>query len=117
MAKTISHGFTRQNAAVATPSIASTRSVERLWNENRPESRIERPRARRSMGAIRTWLIATIDAAAATPASAYETRLLEEMLMTAWKLAQAPSIASVQLKMLKLWMYQATRVFSHSGMW
>ena len=37
--------------------------------------------------------------------------------LMAWKHAQAESIESVQLQMLKLWMYQALRVFSHSGSW
>ena len=33
-----------------------------------------------------------------------------------WKAAYAASIESVQLQMLKVWMYQALRLFSHSGM-
>ena len=33
----------------------------------------------------------------------------------AWKLAHAASRASVQLQMLKVWLYQAFRFFSHSG--
>ena len=66
----ISQGFQAQKAAIATPSIASTRSVERLGNEKSPDSRIECPRARCSMGAIRAWLTTTIEAAAAKPAIA-----------------------------------------------
>ena len=66
----ISQGFEPQNAAIETPSMASTRSVERLGNEKRPDSRSECPRARWSIGAISKWLTATIEAAAARPASA-----------------------------------------------
>jgi hypothetical protein len=53
-ANRISHGLASQKAAIATPSIASTRSVERLWNEKSPDSWIECPRARCSIGAIST---------------------------------------------------------------
>ena len=38
-----SHGFVCQNAAVATPSVASTSSVERLSNVKSPDSRSEMP--------------------------------------------------------------------------
>ena len=63
-----------------------------------------------------TWLTATIEAAAAIPAMAYCTSLPESILRTAWNAAYAASIDSVQLQMLKIWMYQALRFFSHSGM-
>ena len=66
----ISHGLRTQKAAIATPSIASTRSVERLGKEKRPDSRREWPRARCSIGAIRKWFTPTIAAAAARPAIA-----------------------------------------------
>ena len=63
-------GSSRQKAAIATPSIASTSSVERLANEKSPDSRSEWPRARWSIGAISRWLTPTIEAAAARPAIA-----------------------------------------------
>src|SRR5205814_6739969 len=51
-----------------------------------------------------------------TPAIAYETRLvLPRACSTAWKAAQAAIIENVQLAMLKIAMYQGSRVFSHSG--
>jgi hypothetical protein len=112
----ISHGFVAQKAAIATPSIASTRSVERLGNENSPDSRSEWPRARWSIGAISRWFTATIAAAADRPASAYSTSDAGASRRTPWKAAYAASIDSVQLQMLKIWMYQALRFFSHSGM-
>ena len=68
------------------------------------------------MGAISRWLSTTIVAAAATPAIAYETRLvLPRASSTTWKAAQAAIIENVQLAMLKIAMYQGSRVFSHSG--
>src|SRR5919202_40453 len=114
----MSQGFASQNAAVATPSMASTRSVERLWNEKSPESRKEVPRASLSIGAIRPWLTATIASAAAAPPAAYEARWpWANRLVTPWKLAHAASIESVQLEMLNTPMYHAMRVLSHSGTW
>jgi hypothetical protein len=105
-----------QQAAIATPSIASTRSVERLGNENSPDSRSEWPRARWSIGAISRWFTATMAAAADRPASAYSTSDAGAIRRRPWKAAYAASIDSVQLQMLKIWMYQALRFFSHSGM-
>jgi hypothetical protein len=65
-----SHGFSSQNVAIPTPSDASTRSVERLCIENRPDSRIECPRASASIGASSEWLIPTSSTHAVNPASA-----------------------------------------------
>src|SRR5919198_6341103 len=59
----------------------------------------------------------TIAAAAPNPANANSSSEPDPIRRTAWKLAYAASIASVQLQMLKIWMYQALRVLSHSGMW
>ena len=56
--------------ASTTPRPASTMSLERLSAEKRPLSANETPRARRSIGASRTWFTRTRSAPAATPAAA-----------------------------------------------
>ncbi len=65
-----SHGLIPQNVAIPTPSDARTRSVERLWIEKRPDSRIECPRASASIGASSMWLIPTSRTHAVRPAIA-----------------------------------------------
>src|SRR2546430_9507229 len=65
------------------------------------------------------WLTATKTAEAARPPRAMRRLGLEIRPLApsvAWKLAHAASSESVQLQMLKVWLYQAFRFFSHSGM-
>ena len=54
-----SSGFQSQSPARATPSMASTKSVERLSTEKSPVPRNECPRARWSIVASRTWFSET----------------------------------------------------------
>ena len=96
IANGISHGLVVQNTATTTPSAANTSSVEKCWKEKR--SRIDWPRPRCSMGAIRAELRPTKQTEAARPASAKRT-LSFVITVSAPRitcaLAHAPSVASV----------------------
>ena len=63
-------------------------------------------------------MIATNTVAAAIPASARRRWSFGSRWpapSVAWKVAQLASSEIVQLQMLKIWLYQAFRFFSHSG--
>jgi len=69
-AKRMSQGFDCQKAKTATPSAASTRSVENASMPKRPVSFTEYPLARFIITASIVWFSSTKTAAAASPATA-----------------------------------------------
>ena len=102
-----SSGFQSHSPERATPSIASTKSVERLSTEKSPVPRNECPRARWSIVASRVWLSETKTTDATRPDSANSSSGPKPALRTSSTAPHAARPFSVWLAMLNAWMYQA----------
>ena len=100
-------GFQSHRPASATPSRASTKSVERLSTEKSPVPRNECPRARWSMVARSVWLSETKTTDAARPERANSSSGPRPALRTSSTAPHAARPLSVWFAMLNAWMYQA----------
>jgi hypothetical protein len=91
----ISQGSAYQNVATTTPRAASASSVERPWNENRPDSRIECPWPRSSIGASIAWFRPTSTSEHARPATANRKPVLETS-PSAWRISFTVAHAAME---------------------
>ena len=116
-AKRVIHLFVCQNDVNATPSAASTMSVDRLSNENRPVRRIDRPVVKLIICASVRKLTKTNVTHAAAPASMKSVALLTPLRWRkiSWKLPQAASAARAVFARLKTWMRHRLRSRTQLG--